>query len=240
MTWSARELGELAGTSRRTVRHYQELGLLHEPVRTSNGYQHYDVSHLVRLLRIRRLAELGLPLSQVRELGENDAHPKEALESLRAGIDDDIERLQRLRGDVDDILAGSTPVDLPVEFAASVRELSQADHYLTVALSKILSPPAVDAWKQILAPYGNVPAVIAFDTLEPNAPEATRAQVTTDLAAHMREIEKRSPSAMQLIREDLVHRADSRRRVDDVLAHLYNEAQLDVVRRAAVQLRWDR
>lgn len=236
MTWSARELGELAGTSRRTVRHYQELGLLHEPRRTSNGYQHYDVTHLVRLLRIRRLAELGLPLSQVRDLSENDAHPKQALESLRAGIDDDIERLQRLRADVDAILAGSAPLDLPVEFAVSVRGISQADHYLTVALSKILSSAAVGAWEQILSPYGNAPAVIAFDSLQPNASEDRRVQVTEDLTVHMREIEKRNPSAIHLIREDLVHRPDSRRRVDDVLADLYNEAQLDVVRRTAARL----
>lgn len=236
MTWSARELGELAGTSRRTVRHYQELGLLHEPRRTANGYQHYDVTHLVRLLRIRRLAELGLPLSQVRELGENDAHPKQALESLKAGIDDDIERLQRLRGDVDAILAGSAPVDLPVAFASAVREISQADHYLTVALSKILSPAAVEAWEKILAPYGNAPAVIAFDTLDPNASEDARVQVTEDLTAHMRAIEERNPSAIQLIRIDLVHRPDLRRRVDAVLADLYNEAQLDVVRRTAARL----
>ncbi|WP_224391194.1 MerR family transcriptional regulator [Pseudonocardia sp. ICBG1293] len=53
--WSPSRLAELAGTSRRAVRHYHELGLLPEPERRSNGYQYYGVDHLVRLIRIRRL-----------------------------------------------------------------------------------------------------------------------------------------------------------------------------------------
>ena len=61
MSWNARELGELTGTSRRTGRHDQELGLLSEPERGSHGYQYYDVTHMIRLLRMRRLTELGCP-----------------------------------------------------------------------------------------------------------------------------------------------------------------------------------
>jgi hypothetical protein len=59
MAWSTRELAEPAGTTLKTVRHYHRIGLLEEPERAANGYKRYRVKHLVRLLRIRRPADLG-------------------------------------------------------------------------------------------------------------------------------------------------------------------------------------
>jgi DNA-binding transcriptional MerR regulator len=75
MAWSTREIAELAGTSLRAVRHYHEVGLLPEPERHSNGYKQYGVAHLVRLLRIKRLVDLGFSLSRIAELGDDDHHP---------------------------------------------------------------------------------------------------------------------------------------------------------------------
>ncbi|MDN3482326.1 MerR family transcriptional regulator [Arthrobacter sp. APC 3897] len=69
MAWSTRELAELAHTTVNTVRHYHRLGLLEEPDRRYNGYKQYGARHLVSLLRIRRLAALGVPLAQMQELG---------------------------------------------------------------------------------------------------------------------------------------------------------------------------
>ena len=59
MSWSTREIAELAGTSLRAVRHYHDVGLLPEPERRSNGYKQCGVAHLVRLLRIKRLVDLS-------------------------------------------------------------------------------------------------------------------------------------------------------------------------------------
>ncbi|MEU6696234.1 MerR family transcriptional regulator [Pseudonocardia sp. NPDC046786] len=60
MAWSTREIAELAGTTARSVRHYHQVGLLPEPERRSNGYKQYGVTHLIRLLRIKRLVDLGV------------------------------------------------------------------------------------------------------------------------------------------------------------------------------------
>ena len=65
MAWSTRELAELAGTSLRAVRHYHDQGLLPEPPRSTNGYKHYGVRHLIQLLHIRRLVDLGVPLAEI-------------------------------------------------------------------------------------------------------------------------------------------------------------------------------
>src|SRR5689334_4999697 len=80
--WSTRQLAELAGTTIRTVRHYHQIGLLAEPERSRNGYKHYGTSHLARLLQIRRLADLGMPLSQIASLGDPSRCPADLLRDL--------------------------------------------------------------------------------------------------------------------------------------------------------------
>ncbi|MEV4125760.1 MerR family transcriptional regulator [Nocardia sp. NPDC049707] len=59
------ELARAAGTTPRAVRHYHRLGLLAEPARSANGYRDYSLKDLARLMRIRWLAENGLPLGSV-------------------------------------------------------------------------------------------------------------------------------------------------------------------------------
>ncbi|MEU6452749.1 MerR family transcriptional regulator, partial [Streptomyces sp. NPDC046979] len=75
MSWSTREIAELAGTSLRAVRHYHEVGLLTEPERRANGYKQYGVLHLVRLLRVKRLVDLGFSLNQIAETVDEGEHP---------------------------------------------------------------------------------------------------------------------------------------------------------------------
>ena len=48
-----------------------EVRLLEEPERRANGYKQYGVSHLVRLLRIKRLVDLGFSLSQIAAMGDD-------------------------------------------------------------------------------------------------------------------------------------------------------------------------
>ncbi|KJL33607.1 MerR family transcriptional regulator [Microbacterium oxydans] len=66
--WSIQEIARLAGTTSRTLRHYDDIGLLPPSRIASNGYRHYDSSALVRLQRILLLRELGLGLPQVAEV----------------------------------------------------------------------------------------------------------------------------------------------------------------------------
>src|SRR3954447_19546444 len=62
------QLASYAGVTIRTVRHYHQVGLMAEPVRDGSGYRSYDASAVVRLIRIRTLAEAGVPLARVQEL----------------------------------------------------------------------------------------------------------------------------------------------------------------------------
>ncbi|MBO9627598.1 MAG: MerR family transcriptional regulator [Microbacterium sp.] len=66
--WSIQEIARLAGTTSRTLRHYDDIGLLPPSRIASNGYRHYDGAALVRLQRILLLRELGLGLPQIAEV----------------------------------------------------------------------------------------------------------------------------------------------------------------------------
>ena len=59
MDWSIQEIAKLAGTTSRTLRHYDDLGLLPPTRIGGNGYRYYDEAALVRLQRIMLLRELG-------------------------------------------------------------------------------------------------------------------------------------------------------------------------------------
>ncbi|NRQ36840.1 MerR family DNA-binding transcriptional regulator [Nonomuraea sp. NN258] len=62
------ELASYAGVTVRAVRHYHAKGLLPEPERDHSGYRRYDAAAVVELIKIRTLAEAGVPLARVRDL----------------------------------------------------------------------------------------------------------------------------------------------------------------------------
>lgn len=66
------QLAAHAGVTVRAVRHYHAKGLLPEPERDASGYRRYDAKAVVDLIKIRTLAEAGVPLSRVKELLEAD------------------------------------------------------------------------------------------------------------------------------------------------------------------------
>ncbi|WP_028062795.1 MerR family transcriptional regulator [Solirubrobacter soli] len=81
-------LAAYAGVTVRAVRHYHQIGLLAEPERDHSGYRNYDAAAVVRLIRIRTLADAGVPLARVQEL--LDAGPDEFARSI-----DDIDKQLR-------------------------------------------------------------------------------------------------------------------------------------------------
>jgi DNA-binding transcriptional MerR regulator len=62
------QLAACAGVTIRAVRHYHQRGLLPEPERDASGYRRYTAQAVVDLIRIRTLAEGGVPLARIDEL----------------------------------------------------------------------------------------------------------------------------------------------------------------------------
>ena len=234
MAWSTRELAELAGTSLRAVRHYHQVGLLPEPERRSNGYKQYGVTHLVRLVRIKRLADLGFSLPQIAAMGESDDHPEEALRELDAELAATIERLQRARDDLGVLLEHSAPTDLPPDFVEpdTAAKMSEADRKLVVVLSRVLGPKGRQAYAEMMRATPEDPAAADLDNLPADADEATRQELAERLAPYVLAVRRANP-ALDDSRSDAPrgkHFAD--KAIDDAMSDLYSPAQLDVLRRA--------
>jgi DNA-binding transcriptional MerR regulator len=62
------QLAAYAGVTIKAIRHYHQRGLLEEPARDSSGYRRYTVEHAIELVKVKTLAEAGVPLARVREL----------------------------------------------------------------------------------------------------------------------------------------------------------------------------
>jgi len=62
------EFARLAGTNLRTLRYYEEIGLLHPATRSTGGFRYYRAKDLDRLRMVANLQKLGLDLARIREL----------------------------------------------------------------------------------------------------------------------------------------------------------------------------
>ena len=103
------QLAAYAGVTVRAVRHYHHVGLLPEPARNCSGYRAYDAGAVVRLIRIRTLAEAGVPLARVQEL--LDATPEEfgeAVAQIDAELRAKVRELQDHRRRIARLAAGDT------------------------------------------------------------------------------------------------------------------------------------
>lgn len=112
------QVAAASGATTKTLRFYEEAGLLPPPRRTAAGYRDYAPDVLNRLDFIRRGRAAGLTLAQVRDvLGVRDAgsapcgHVHRLLEGRRDELDRQIADLQALRDTVSDLLARAGDAD---------------------------------------------------------------------------------------------------------------------------------
>lgn len=116
------DLAERTGLSHRTIRHYDEVGLLRPSGRSEGGFRLYTDTDLARLLVIRRMKPLGFSLEQMAELL--------AVVDALDRTDDDAERA-RLRGELDAYVR-----DTELRRAKLEQQLGMADEFLGILRSR--------------------------------------------------------------------------------------------------------
>jgi DNA-binding transcriptional MerR regulator len=230
VAWSTSELATLAGTTVNTIRHYHRLGLLEEPDRRHNGYKQYETLDLVRLLRIRRLAELGVPLSRIKELSTGSP---EALHQVDVDHAAAIERLEKARQGIAAILSENAPPDTPPGFEPVAGRLSEADRSLIHIYTQVFDDQALADMRHAVENDNDDAVSADFDALPADADAATRQNLA----------EKYAPSLVRTLRnypwmdnDAMAHvskgKSVTRQTFIDALRELHNEAQLDVIHRA--------
>ena len=111
MNWQIGEVEKRAGVSARTIRYYEELGLLPGVRRRAGGRRVYGPDELERLRFIQRLKALGLSLAEIKDLNAVYAiagstrdmllRLEELLGKHRGELDARIEELLALREEID-------------------------------------------------------------------------------------------------------------------------------------------
>lgn len=101
MEASIQEVARLTGTTSRTLRHYDAVGLLPPSRVGSGGLRWYDDDALVRLQRILLLRELGLGLTQIGRVLDREQDEGLALHRHLAWLRDEQQRLARLVASVE-------------------------------------------------------------------------------------------------------------------------------------------
>jgi DNA-binding transcriptional MerR regulator len=148
------QLATHAGVTVRAVRHYHAQGLLAEPRRDTSGYRCYDATAVVDLIRIRTLAEAGVPLSRVKELLVADADEfAAAIAEIDRRLGAEIREQQARRRRIRRLAAGDN-LALPPEavvYLDRLRELGLPERFVegerdawTVVAAR--SPELVSRW----------------------------------------------------------------------------------------------
>ena len=162
-------LASYAGVTIRAVRHYHQVGLLPEPERDASGYRTYDAAAVVRLIRIRTLAEAGVPLARVRELLDADpatfaAATTEIDRHLRAQI----RALQEHRRRIAQLGSGAS-LALPPEVS------DYLDRLRGIGAPEELVERERDAWILMAARYPEaLPALMADKVAQLDNPKVVR------------------------------------------------------------------
>lgn len=139
------QLAAYAGVTVRAVRHYHQIGLLPEPERDASGYRRYGARAVVSLIKIRTLADAGVPLSQIGQMLEADAFTfAEAVQRIDSHLRDEIERLETSRKQIAQLAAGDS-LALPPEV------ISYLDRLREIGASKRMVEAERDGWILVAA-----------------------------------------------------------------------------------------
>ncbi|MEV0555640.1 MerR family transcriptional regulator [Streptomyces sp. NPDC050597] len=119
------QLARYVGVSIKTIRVYHDKGLLPEPDRDASGYRRYGANDAITLIKIRALAEAGVPLARIRDLR---SAPDEKFQQALREIDDALTaRIRGLRATQERLrqLAAGHLAPLPTEVGAHLEDLAR-------------------------------------------------------------------------------------------------------------------
>ena len=108
----------------KTIRFYEEKGLITPPLRSANGYRQYNQNHIKELNLLHQARVVGFSLPECKELLElyNNPHRRSADVKAKtlskiADIEQQIEKLQQMKGQLMELAAqcpGDNSEDCPI------------------------------------------------------------------------------------------------------------------------------
>ena len=143
---TVKEVSEITGISIRTLRYYDEIGLLKPTELTSAGYRLYDDKALEKLYEIMFFRELDIPLIDIRRIMENPNYDKKQVLLAQKSI------LERKRNKLNGIIELITDVIQGVN-TMSFKTFSNND--IQEILNHILAVMPKEELQKAIEKYGN-------------------------------------------------------------------------------------
>lgn len=182
--WPIQEIARLAGTTSRTLRHYDDLDLLKPSRIGSNGYRYYDGGALLQLQRILLLRELGLGLPAIAEVFRNQTDTVTALGRHLEWLGQEQDRLARqvtsVRETIETVKSGGNPMAEKMfdgfdhtQYKEEVQERWGKEAYATSdAWWRGMGAGAREQWKAKSQALTDGWAHAAAEGVDPTSPEA--------------------------------------------------------------------
>ena len=95
---------ELVGITRKNIRFYEEQGLLN-PQRAENGYREYEEAEVHRLMQIKLLRKLGVPIEEIRRVFDGKISLCDCLDRHQDALERQKETLTQMQAVSDRIIA---------------------------------------------------------------------------------------------------------------------------------------
>ena len=89
------ELSRLADIPGRTIRYYEERGIIPPPKRRANGYREYDKTIITLLNFIKNAQKLGFSLHEIMELSEMKISPGASCETIHTKASEKIQDIEK-------------------------------------------------------------------------------------------------------------------------------------------------
>jgi hypothetical protein len=169
-----------------------------------------------------------MPLAQIATMGENDVDPDVALRALDDELKSTIARLTRVRAEVSLLLRHQSSTDMPAGLGPLVSDMSETDRSVLLVYSRVFGLAELRDLGQNLIDMRKHAVAGEFDSLPPDADEATRQSLAERIAPLLRPLISRYPWMSEPGSRALRGAAFSARTIKQAIGDLYNPAQLDV------------
>ena len=95
---------ELVGITKKNIRFYEEQGLL-APDRAENGYREYGQADVDRLMQIKLLRKLGVPIEEIKRIFQGSIHLGDCLDRHLDELERQKENLAKMQAISEQIIA---------------------------------------------------------------------------------------------------------------------------------------
>ncbi|WP_208091484.1 helix-turn-helix domain-containing protein [Brevibacterium pigmentatum] len=225
-----RQLAGLADTTVKAIRHYHATDLLEEPARAANGYKQYGTAHLVRLLQIKQLRELGMSTAEIRSAGDSEDMFFDTVRALDARLAASIEREQSIRADLAELLSHRTGPDVPVGFESIADGLTGADRAVIAISTLVYDEQGMQDLHEMAEHHQDTD--IAFNELTADASAEAIHAVALQLAPVLRRIHESYPDTRTPPQPTTARKREAIHALYQSLPDLYNSAQIAVLAQA--------